>query len=190
MGEWGNGGWTVEGIPSIDPDLDDFHAAWHWLYEHPYFHYTRWPGESGFKEGLYLMVMKVDPETRRFEDDRSRNTHTEIWLENGPYVDEDGRDQHCHDIELDCGGDTFEEAICNMAKEVMEQQGDYPEWHLCSHCLKSHPAGPVEWPWFHSPECGEHGEAKMVTEPVEGREGVQRLVPLSEIFDCEHFPSD
>jgi len=179
-------------LPLLAPDLDDFYEAWHWLYGHPYFHHAFPGAEPGFADELYMMVVKVNPATQRIDDDQTLNTKVQVWLENGPYRDDEGYDQHCHDIRLDCGGDTFEEAICNMAKLAMEQEGDYPEWSICSHCLKHYPSGPTDPnnPWFHSPECKEHGSYKLLTRPVPGRDDVVAMVPSHEQFGCEHFPSD
>lgn len=93
----------------------DFYNAYHYLEDHPIFH-------GRFLEGLYMEVVKVDPETRRVEDERSRNTMTEIWLEAGPYREKEEYGTHwTHDIDLDCGGATFEEAIIELARLVREK---------------------------------------------------------------------
>jgi len=191
MSEQASGEWMVDGLPSIDPNLDDFYEAWHWLAEHPYFHHQPPHGEPGFADNLYMMVVRVNPATETIEDDESLNTQARVWLENGPYRIEYGRDQHCHDIYLDCGGATFEEAIREMARLVMEQQGDYPEWRTCSHCLKPHPSGPTDSneEWFHSPECEEHGPYELLTRPVPGRDNIVAMIPSHEQFGCEHFPA-
>ena len=60
----------------------DFYEAFHFLYEHDMF-------KGKFWESLYVEVVKVDPETNCVENERSRNTKTQIWLETGPYFEED-----------------------------------------------------------------------------------------------------
>lgn len=123
----------------------EFHEAWYWLCRHPAFVAKGAAGRrypfARFTEALDIMVARVDPITRRIEDDTERNTHTEVWLECGPYndPDEEGIKNNfypdewiqygipCHDINLDCGGDTFEEAIIKLADLVKLHHGDYAE---------------------------------------------------------------
>ena len=110
-------GYTVIRCPKCHHHLNlheaDFHAAWYFLSGHPMF-------DDHFSCDLDIMVVKVDPETLAINlDDNSKNTHTRIWLEHGPYDDEWG--VCAHDIDLDCGGDTFEEAVIELAKLV--------KWH-------------------------------------------------------------
>lgn len=116
--------------------FNDFYMAWYWLYSHPI---NLCPEDSNpdsnFGVGMYeldIHVTKVDPITRRVEQDDSRNTLTEIWLEFGPYENYTEQFpelpphyQRTHDINLDCGGETFEEAIINLANLVFEHYGDY-----------------------------------------------------------------
>ena len=92
----------------------DFYEAFHFLYEHDMF-------KGKFWESLYVEVVKVDPETNCVENERSRNTKTQIWLETGPYFEED--EVAAHDFDLDCGGDTFEEAIVELADLVLQKYG-------------------------------------------------------------------
>lgn len=125
-------------------EFTDFHEAWHWLHEHPAFFAKGTMGatypSSMFDEALDIVVSKVDPVTRKIEDDKSRNTHTEVWLEcggvenptenavaNGQVGEEDIKWGHTtHDYELDCGGDTFEEAVLALANLVVKHYGDHP----------------------------------------------------------------
>lgn len=93
----------------------NFYDAYHYLEDHKIF-------QGRFLEGLYVEVVKVDPETNCIEDDSARNTKTQIWFEAGPYLSE--HDCWSHDYDLDCGGDTFEEAIINLSKLVHEKYGD------------------------------------------------------------------
>ena len=80
------------------------------------------PCLNRFSNDLWFEIVKVNPETNAIDDDPHKNTKVQIWLEHGPYDAEWGA---CtHDIDLDCGGDTFEEAIINLAKLVEEKYGD------------------------------------------------------------------
>lgn len=76
-----------------------------------------------FLEGLDIMVVKIDPTTQRMKDNPVRNTKTQVWLECGP-VRKGKTFSYTHDIDLDCGGDTFEQAIVELAKRVRGKYGD------------------------------------------------------------------
>ena len=94
---------------------EKFYNEWWWLLEN-----HEWAIPN-----LYIEIAKVDPETRRIEDDQSRNTKIEFWLEGGPFVkDDDVGVIKSHDYELDCGGDTFEEAIIKYAALVRKHYGN------------------------------------------------------------------
>jgi len=69
---------------------------------------------------LYIMVVKVNPLTNEVDDDQTKNTKTQVWLEVGPWSEQ----YHTHDWDLDCGGDTFEEAIIKLADLVKQYYGD------------------------------------------------------------------
>jgi len=180
----------VTDLPLIEPNLASFYEAWQWLCGHPYFRYNRGMarGEEGFADSFHIIVVKVDPRSLKIADDPVLNIETRVWVECGPWTEED---HPMHDPELDVGGVTFESAIITLAEKVMERHGDYPEWAICSHCLMHYPSGPTDpdEEWFHSPECEKHGAAGLRTRPVEGRDDVVQMIPLREIFDCEHFPS-
>lgn len=80
----------------------DFYKAYHFLKRH----------EKGyFMDALDIEVVKVNPAKNEIDDDRSKNTHVRVWLETGPEVG-------THDYALDCGGNTFEEAIIRLAELV------------------------------------------------------------------------
>jgi hypothetical protein len=113
----------------------DFYDAWWYLQNHAYFidhevldKNKEWRF-SRFNTELDIDVQKVNPLTDKIDDDENKNTHIEIWLECGPYeLYEDypgGPKRYCHghDIKLDCGGATFEEAIVNLANLV---EKNYP----------------------------------------------------------------
>lgn len=110
--------------------LISFFEAYHWLDEHPIFKEPKYK-ISRFQDSLVIMVVKVNPETDRIEDDQALNTATRVWLEHGPFgittVEEHGiAGAACsHDLDLDCGGTTFEEAIIELAALVLKHYGDY-----------------------------------------------------------------
>ena len=91
----------------------EFFEAWEFLLEHKMFN-------RFFRDILYIMVVKVNPETNEVDDDNSKNTKTEVWLECGPWSAE----YNTHDWDLDCGGDTFEEAIIKLAGLVKKWYND------------------------------------------------------------------
>jgi hemerythrin-like domain-containing protein len=89
-----------------------------------------------FRRCLDIDVQKVNPETCSIDDDESKNTKVEIWLECGePYTykeldapgwfkEESDLDEvrySSHNTDYDCGGNTFEEAIVNLANIVWEK---------------------------------------------------------------------
>ena len=94
----------------------DFYESWRFLAKHKIF------DESFEYDRLWIHTTKVNPTTNELDDDKTKNTKVEIWLECFPDNPEiDGR---YHDIDLDCGGDTFEDAIITLAKLVKEKYGD------------------------------------------------------------------
>lgn len=105
----------------------DFYDAWQYVSSHPANSIDR--QEKGFHDNCFLNgcididVVKINPKSNEIEIAEYRkhlNTKTQIWLEYGEvYKDENtNRIGFCHDIELDCGGDTFEEAIINLANNM------------------------------------------------------------------------
>ena len=91
------------------PAITDFYDAFRFLCTNRVF-------EGAFGECLDVDVVKVDPITRCITGDESKDTHTEVWLEAGP--------PGCHDFFLDCGGDSYEEAIIKLANLVMCKYGE------------------------------------------------------------------
>ena len=87
------------------------------MIEHPIF-------KGHFPACMDIEVVKVNPETEEIDDNNALNTKTQVWLENGP-VDLSEDIIYSHDIDLDCGADTFEEAICIMAHLILMKYGDY-----------------------------------------------------------------
>lgn len=100
-------------------ETNNFYDAYQYLTEHYIFkddnNISHFNGEC-----LYIDVVRVNPETMEISDNDDENTKVQVWLECGPYLPED--DEYCegaeHDIDLDCGADTFEEAIVMLAKLV------------------------------------------------------------------------
>lgn len=80
----------------------NFYKAYHFLKRHP---------KGKFMDALDIEVVKVNPLTNEIDNDCSKNTQVQIWLETGPMVG-------THDLLLDCGGNTFEEALIRLAKLV------------------------------------------------------------------------
>lgn len=86
-------------------------------------------------ENLDIHYAAVD-ERGRINENTVKNVHRACWLELGPmqwgynskpewekrrcYI------QHAHDIDLDCGADTFDEALIKLAKLVQKKYGDFP----------------------------------------------------------------
>lgn len=93
----------------------DFYSAWKFLEQHKIFN-------GQFNNELWIEVVKVNPDTNEIDDDGSKNTKVEIWLEHGPYDAEWGG--CAHDIDLDCDADTFEEVIIKLAQLVKEKYSD------------------------------------------------------------------
>lgn len=77
---------------------------------------------------LDIFYSKVN-EHGRVDDDATKNTNVECWLEFGPLkqqVSDGNLDMaHFHDIDLDCGAPTFDEALIKLARLVKRHYGDY-----------------------------------------------------------------
>jgi hypothetical protein len=116
----------------------DFYEAWWWLntseiFWHKDFETFLKDGSSldrdeegnleynKFKESLCVEVQKVNPKTCKIDDTAELNTKIEIWLECGEPYEKNGKfHSWYHNWQYDCGGDTFEEAIINLANIVYE----------------------------------------------------------------------
>ncbi len=106
----------------------DFYAAWCFLEDHKIF---KLEGTSIFHGCLSVEVIKVNPDTEKISDDETENTAIRVWLECGPWcgpdqlTDEERKDfpfgLPSHDIELDCGAPTFEQAIIKLANLVLKK---------------------------------------------------------------------
>lgn len=85
----------------------EFYDAWWYLTEHKMFK-SKDKMCGSFQESLDVFVAKVNPENNTIDDDNTKNTKVEIWLECGPYYEEDGLPMACHDINLDCAAKTYD----------------------------------------------------------------------------------
>lgn len=102
----------------------DFYTAYNFLAEHkmvqiPYPKDSEYIGNF-FEKCLYVEVVKVNPETGIIDYDNKEDSKTQVWLEFGPieYDDHSNEVVPVHDCHLDCGGNTYEEAIINLANLV------------------------------------------------------------------------
>lgn len=114
----------------------DFFEAWQYLQEHAVFYDAEFiantPGwnlgsSSDFQTLLNIDVVKINPKTNCIDDDKNKNTVTRVWLEIGPWSRLTDPDEikmmgtewvPSHDIRLDSGGASFEEAIIKLANKV------------------------------------------------------------------------
>ena len=103
---------------------------------------------NAFCETLNIEMVKVNPETNSIDDDKSLNTKTQFWLESGePYTyadegiiltpDDDFEEVrfNSHNPAYDSGGDTFEEAIIDMANRVAHHQKIKKEFGGLAHLV-------------------------------------------------------
>lgn len=120
---------------------ETFYNTWSFLENHPAF--KKQVGkdwfEQAFKEALSIHVTKVNPETNEVDDDMAKNSKVAVWLECGKWLKaeevmpkhslestpEDFYGAFCHDVNLDCGGDTFEQAIIRLGYLVAKEYGYY-----------------------------------------------------------------
>ena len=111
---------------------------WEWLRDHPVYNMDSdnckmfW---QALPTALEVDFVMVDPETETVEKDEARNTAVRCWLEMGtfwrPEDDPNWPDRPdygplCnHDVRLDSGGETFEDAFLDLCLKVLEFDGDY-----------------------------------------------------------------
>lgn len=97
-----------------------------WLELHPLF-------KSQFNKNLHIEYVLVNPKTNRISNKKKKNTKVRVWLEvSYPHFEHDesflgteARFISTIDAKLNSGGDTFEEAIIKLAKQVYKHYGDY-----------------------------------------------------------------
>ena len=67
----------------------DFYEAYTFLEGHYYFENKRFKRQQpDFQESLNFTIVKVNPETKEIDEDETKNTETNIWLECGPFCEE------------------------------------------------------------------------------------------------------
>ena len=100
---------------------ETFYNSWDYLNNLEEVYYK---GINYFYECLRVEVVKVNPNTMEIDLDNSKNTKVQVWLEFGGvfYNETFNCFQSYHDINLDCGADTFEQAIIELAK-LCKQNG-------------------------------------------------------------------
>ncbi len=95
--------------------------------------YVEFP-EGCFSDCVEINLVWVNPETKEIDDNPALNTHFQVWLEGGGWFDTRKEDWGnpedrnpwltYHDINLDCGGDSLEEALLKLADLVQEHYGE------------------------------------------------------------------
>ena len=107
----------------MELEFNDFYEAFNFLEKHPIFNRDGW---TLFNRALEIEVVKVNPETEEIDTwNPEFNTLTQVWLETGP-IDVDEKSNmtiYSHDFDLDCGANTFEEAIIELANLVYKKYG-------------------------------------------------------------------
>jgi hypothetical protein len=112
---------------------EDFWVAWHWLNEHPLFyqchrdfHERGLVENRGILDGCVEVIpVKFNPETGRVSEDATKNTRMEFWVEVFPRAMRPSRSGiSLHDHPRDTGGDTYEQAIINVAKKIYDHHGN------------------------------------------------------------------
>ena len=62
--------------------ITDFYNAFWFIAEHPKFQKPLFDDETeSMIDDIFITVQKVNPKTKSIDDDKMKNTHTEIWLE-------------------------------------------------------------------------------------------------------------
>lgn len=99
---------------------------YYWIMNHPKY------VPFGQEAVIEITPHMVCPETNRIENLALLNTKLRFWVElMTPYEDEENNYQgYSHHWELDCGGDTWEEAVESLYLLVQEKYGDYNDEDL------------------------------------------------------------
>ena len=95
-----------------------------WILEHPKF-----INRDMVPPRIEIEPHDVCPSTNRIEQFHALNTKTQLWVEfmSPMYVESDDEWVQAHDYELDCGGDSYDEAIDELYKNVLSTYGDYTQ---------------------------------------------------------------
>lgn len=108
---------------------------WEWLQGHP--DYVLDEFWEALPLALSVDFVMVNPHTLSIDQDKNLNTKVQCWLEFGKMTYRDyllfGENEippesdpsPIHDVDLDCGGDTFEEAFRSLCLLVLDKDGDY-----------------------------------------------------------------
>lgn len=96
--------------------------AYWWVYYHPKLVF-----DSVYHPWIEITPHMVNPETDEVDEDETKNTKISFWVESGPWFYDEQFNQvmSSHDYELDCGGDTWEDAVFALVEKVKEHYGDY-----------------------------------------------------------------
>lgn len=96
-----------------------------WVVSHPKFNKV---GEAGGIT-VELTPMMVDPEDDHVKINQTRNTKLVWWVETLIYQWDGSIGEYIsvHDWDLDCGGDTAEEAVSALYELVKGKYGGYDE---------------------------------------------------------------
>ena len=100
-----------------------FYDSWYFLMDHPAFVDDR--GIDDFQRALDIHLAMVNPKTLMVDDNKTKNIKLQVWLECGKWYKDKQGSGYTHDIDLDCGADTFEEAIIKLGKLVRKHYGSY-----------------------------------------------------------------
>jgi hypothetical protein len=119
-------------VLAYEEDFDDFLCAWTWLNEHPLFYrFHREFHERGLNDergildgGVEVIPTKVNPVTGRCSEDQTKNTKLEFWAEVFMCSMVPDETIRLHDYERDTGGDTYQEAIVKVAREIYAHHGN------------------------------------------------------------------
>jgi hypothetical protein len=95
---------------------------YYWIMNHPKY------VPIGSDAVIEITPHMVCPETNCIEKLPILNTKLRFWVElMVPYEDEDSYHGLSHEWELDCGGDTWEEAVAALYQLVLAKYGDYTD---------------------------------------------------------------
>lgn len=128
----------AETVTRYETNPDDVYHAWWYVNTHPVFwefsknlypdyprnHVSRLEHEGSFRKGWpEITPHKVNPDTMRVEEDRSKNTLINWWYEFGP------ADLFCdgfksHDYQLDGGAATYEQCVVEIAAKIHKYYGN------------------------------------------------------------------
>ena len=97
-----------------------FVDKYYWIMDHPL---NRVSEINFFQNEIDIQPQLVNPMTNEVDRDDSLNTKVEFWVEFS-YFDVEC-EANAHDIEFDCGGDSYEEAVEALFQLVYDKFGDY-----------------------------------------------------------------